>query len=157
MTTKCSPFPCPRSMKGWYSSGSTPDAAHITTTKQVFFSFFFFPNPNANANPNSNCLSFLCKRFFPPAALRRSCHTVRHRIQLLEFTDTPLFLLLDSHPSPLARELPLGLFETVVAAAAGEASPRTHFVSTGYTIASDEAERIGKAQLAACIRAGAGC
>lgn len=67
-------------------------------------------------------------------------HLALHK-QMMTVNESPLFLLLDPAPSAAARELPLMLFESAIEINNGEQI--MNFVSTGYTLATEEAERIG--------------
>ncbi len=68
----------------------------------------------------------------------------RARAQLLAYTATPLFLLLDAAPPAAARDLPVWVYERAVEAGGGEAAPpRVRLAPAAYTLATDDAERIG--------------
>jgi len=62
--------------------------------------------------------------------------------QMTPHNETPLFMLLNTSPSAAMRELPLQFFESIIELGA-EDQQTTLFVETGYTLATEEAERIG--------------
>eukprot|EP00039_Didymoeca_costata_P023651 m.7811 g.7811 ORF g.7811 m.7811 type:complete len:305 (+) comp3780_c0_seq1:133-1047(+) len=62
--------------------------------------------------------------------------------QMTPFNETPLFMLLNTSPSPAARELPLHFYESVIEIGIDD-KQKMLFVETGYTLATEEAERIG--------------
>lgn len=55
--------------------------------------------------------------------------------------ETPLFLLLNTAPGPGARDLPIQFYESIKEQV-GDTN-ETRFIETDYTLASEEAERIG--------------
>eukprot|EP00037_Helgoeca_nana_P010533 m.92951 g.92951 ORF g.92951 m.92951 type:complete len:346 (-) comp20258_c0_seq1:155-1192(-) len=59
----------------------------------------------------------------------------------LTLSEAPLLLLLDPTPRPHARELPLRIFEHHIEIVGNV--QKTSFVTLGYSLASEEAERIG--------------
>lgn len=69
-----------------------------------------------------------------------TAHTEVHK-QMLCMNDSPLFLLLDPLPRPSERDLPLKLFESAIEIV--DDTQRLSFIPAGYTLASEEAERIG--------------
>eukprot|EP00041_Stephanoeca_diplocostata_P024693 m.632127 g.632127 ORF g.632127 m.632127 type:complete len:340 (-) comp22577_c0_seq3:4055-5074(-) len=69
-----------------------------------------------------------------------AAHTEVHK-QMLCMNDSPLFLLLDPVPHPSERDLPLKLFESAIEIV--DDAQRLSFIPAGFTLASEEAERIG--------------
>jgi len=55
--------------------------------------------------------------------------------------EAPLFMILNPHPSPAAREIPLQFYESIREMAGDQ--QKTLFIESTYTLASEEAERIG--------------
>lgn len=82
-------------------------------------------------------------------------HVPLHR-QIEAVNESPLFVLLNpaAAASPAARELPVSVFESRVELV-GEAQ-QLLFVDTGYTLATEEAERIGVDHVARTSAASAG-
>ncbi len=64
-------------------------------------------------------------------------------LQLLGLNSAPLFLLLDPNPGQDASGLPVTIFERVLDAGAGASPQNTKFVAVPYSLATEEAERIG--------------
>lgn len=60
---------------------------------------------------------------------------------MMLLNESPLFLLLSTVPSPSATDLPISIFESVIEIVHEQQVVK--FVRNSYTMASEEAERIG--------------
>jgi len=69
-------------------------------------------------------------------------HDLALQQQMEQYTETPLYLVLDPAPAPTARELPLTLLESQLNARAESASMQIRFVPIAYHVDSSDAERI---------------
>eukprot|EP00040_Diaphanoeca_grandis_P018840 m.99138 g.99138 ORF g.99138 m.99138 type:complete len:332 (+) comp27132_c0_seq1:148-1143(+) len=69
-------------------------------------------------------------------------HLVVHK-QVMKQNEGALFLLLDPSPKASARELPLNLYEPVMEFSTSDEEQNVAFTKIGYTLATEEAERIG--------------
>eukprot|EP00053_Salpingoeca_punica_P020655 m.212161 g.212161 ORF g.212161 m.212161 type:complete len:307 (+) comp19702_c0_seq1:144-1064(+) len=67
-------------------------------------------------------------------------HINMHK-QIMQFNETPLFLLLNPSPNMMGRELPVKVYDSYVEMVEGK--QEYYFIDAGFTLATEEAERIG--------------
>jgi COP9 signalosome complex subunit 6 len=71
----------------------------------------------------------------------------------INFSESPLFLVLNTSPQDKQRDLPIQLYENSLTIVEGK--PKSSFKSVSFTIQTSEIERIGVDHMANITRSGA--